>query len=54
MFLINIAPGANLFLIIVAILIGAAAGLTTTNFLKTKVRGKEREDTDTDENTIGK
>ena len=54
MFLINIAPGANLFLIIVAILIGVAAGLTATDFLRVKAREKEWEDADADENTTGK
>ncbi|MCH8231516.1 MAG: hypothetical protein IIB82_02535 [Bacteroidetes bacterium] len=54
MFLINIAPGANLFLIIVAILIGVAAGLTAMDFLRVKAREKEWEDADADENTTGK
>ncbi len=54
MFLINIAPGANLFLIIVAILIGAAAGFTATDFLRTKAREKDWEDADTEEYTTDK
>jgi len=51
MFLINIAFGANLFIIIVAILIGAGVGLSTTDFLKTKAREKEWERNQTDQDS---
>lgn len=44
MFSIVIGSGANIFIIIVAIIAGIAAGLTTTDFLKTKAKEKEWEE----------
>ncbi len=43
---IIIGSGANLFIIIVAILAGAAAGLTTTNYLKQKAKEKKWENSE--------
>jgi len=41
---IIIGSGANLFIIIVAILAGIGAGLTTTDYLKTKAKEKKWEE----------
>ena len=43
---IIVGSGANLFIIIVAILAGIGAGLTTTDYLKTKAKEKKWEETD--------
>ena len=51
MFLVAIAWGANLFLIIAITLIAFGAGLTTTDFLKSKERDqklKEASDSDSE------
>ena len=44
MFSIIVGSGANLFIIIVAILAGIGAGLTTTDYLKTKAKEKKWEE----------
>lgn len=49
MLLQTIAPGANLFIIIVAVLVAAGAGLTATDFLRTKAREKEWEKAEEDQ-----
>ena len=50
MFLITIAWGANLFITIVTLLIAFGAGLTVTDFLKTKEKEKDwEENSDTKE-----
>jgi len=46
MFTIVVGSGANLFILIVAILMGVAAGLTTTNYLKTKAKEKKWENSE--------
>ena len=44
MLLTTVAWGANLFITIMVILIAFGAGLTVTDFLKTKKKEQERED----------
>ena len=48
MLLTTIAWGANLFITIVVILIAFGAGLTMTDFLKTKSKEDEMEKTDSE------